>query len=159
MKTLLIYHSTSRRVIDLCEGAACGDVDVLALAPRYRRGALWNAVVGALRALAGKGNRIEPLEVDLSQYDAIVLATSLRFCAPSAECNEFLYRYNLAGREVTSLVFSRVRLFGRSMELMRKRIRLAGGVCRGIVCLSESTMPKAESTNVLALAKLRTYAR
>ena len=153
MKTLLIFHSSRSAVRDMCESSAMEDVDVLELRPRYKKRPLFDSVVDSYRALAGRGVRLAPLDIDFDKYDSIVLVDSLRMLAPSAECNEFLYRCDLGGRDVTCVVSNRVRHFGSSGRLLRKRIRLAGGTCRGITFLSEADLRAEEAVNAFALQK------
>ncbi|MDR1927089.1 MAG: hypothetical protein LBQ33_00435 [Oscillospiraceae bacterium] len=153
MKTLLVYHSRRPCVRTMCEASAKRDVDVLELRPYYRKRLFLGAVSSAYAALTGRGARIIPLEVDLSQYQSVILVTSLQLLAPSAECNEFLYRCDLSGREVTCVLCSSLRSFGSSAgAALRKRVRLAGGVCRDVMYLTESDLSrKAEEADVFAL--------
>ncbi|MCL2494845.1 MAG: hypothetical protein FWE98_04220 [Oscillospiraceae bacterium] len=149
MKTLLIFHSNRGAVRGMCESSATQDVDVLELRPRYRKRPLLDGVVDSYRALVGRGVRLAPLDIDFAKYDSIVLVDSLRLMAPSAECNEFLYRCDLGGRDITCVVSNRVRRFGRAGRLLRKRIRLAGGACRGITFLSEADLRAEEGLAAL----------
>ncbi|MDR2686580.1 MAG: hypothetical protein LBB75_02420 [Oscillospiraceae bacterium] len=153
MKTLLIFHSNRSAVRDMCEASAMEGVDVLELRPRYKKRPLFDTVVDSYRALAGRGVRLAPLDIDFDKYDSIVLVDSLRMLSPSAECNEFLYRCDLGGRDVTCVVSNRVRRFGRAGSQLRKRIRLAGGACRGITFLSEADLRDEEAADAFALQK------
>ena len=154
MKTLLIYHTNRSSVKELCEAAAAPDVDVLELRQRYRRRPLLDEAADFYRALAGRGVRLAPLDIDFSKYEHITLVDSLMACTPSAACNEFLYRCDLGGRDVTCIVSSPLRYFGSAGRVLRKRIRLAGGVCRNITYIAEADLNRqAETANVLALQK------
>ena len=153
MKTLLIFHSNRSAVRDMCEASAMEDVDVLELRPRYNKRPLLDSLADSYRALAGRGVRLAPLDIDFEKYDSICLVDSLRMLSPSAECNEFLYRCDLGGRDVTCVVSNRVRHFGHAGRLLRKRIRLAGGSCRGITFISEADLREEEAVNALALQK------
>lgn len=152
-KTLLIYHSNRSAVKAMCEASAMEDVDVLELRPRYKKRPLFDDLIGGYRALAGKGVRLAPLDIDFAKYDSIVLVDSLQLFSPSAECNEFLYRCDLGGREVTCVVSNRMRYFGHAGRLLRKRIRLAGGTCRSIAFLSEADIREDEAVNAFVLQK------
>ncbi len=135
----------------MCETAVMDDVDVLELRPRYKKRPLLDDMISSYCALAGRGIRLAPLDIDFAKYDSIFLVDSLRLFSPSAECNEFLYRCDLGGRDVNCLVSNRMRFFGHAGRMLRKRIRLAGGVCRGITFISESDLREEETLNVLAL--------
>ena len=149
MKTLLIFHSNRSAVRGMCESSAADDVDVLELRPRYKKRPLFDDLIDSYRALTGRGVRLAPLDIDFEKYDSIVLVDSLRAFAPSAECNEFLYRCDLGGRDVSCVVSNRVRSFGNAGRLLRKRIRLAGGNCRGITFLAEADLRQEEVINAL----------
>jgi hypothetical protein len=152
MKTLLIYHASRSDMRAMCEACSADDVDVLELRPRYKKRPVLDAVADCYRAVAGRGVRLAPLDIDLSKYDQIMMVDSLRAMAPSAECNEFLYRCDLGGRDVMCIVSNRLRCFGRAGRLLRRRIKLAGGVCRGITYIVESDLSKqAAAENILAL--------
>ena len=152
MKTLLIYHTNRSSVKELCEAAAAPDVDVLELRQRYRRRPLLDDVADCYRALAGRGVRLAPLDIDFSKYEQITLVDSLTAFAPSAACNEFLYRCDLGGRDVSCIVSSPLRYFGSVGRILRKRVRLAGGVCRNITYLAEADLSRqAEAASVLTL--------
>ena len=152
MKTLLIYHSGKSAVRAMCEASATEDVDVLELRPRYKKRPVMDDIGDAYRAFTGKGIRLAPLDIDFSKYDSILLVDSLRACSPSAECNEFLYRCDLSDKEVTCIVSNRLRVFARAGRLLRRRVRLAGGNCRGITYIAEADLARqTEAANAFAL--------
>jgi len=154
MKTLLIYHTNRGCVRELCEASAADDVDVLELRPRYRKRPLLDSIGDCYRAAAGRGIRLAPLDIDFARYDQIMLVDSLRALSPSAECNEFLYRCDLGGRDVSCIVSNRLRFFGRAGRVLRKRIRLAGGNCRSITYIAESDLNRQEEmANAFVLQK------
>ena len=154
MKTLLIFHSNRGAVRAMCEASAMEDVDVLELRPRYKKRPLLDTLADCYRALAGRGIRLAPLDIDFAKYDQIMLVDSLCAFAPSAECNEFLYRCDLGGREVSCVVSSRLRYFGGAGRILRKRIRLAGGICRGITYIAEADLTRGnETANAFALQR------
>ena len=153
MKTLLVYHAGGKGAVRaMCEASAADDVDVLELRPRYKKRPVFDDAVDAYRACVGRGIRLAPLDIDFSKYDSIMIVDSLLMGSPSAECNEFLYRCDLSGREVNCIVCNRVRMFARAGRLMRKRVRLAGGHCRGITFIAEPDLAKqAETANAFSL--------
>ena len=154
MKTLLIYHSNRSAVRAMCEASAMDDVDVLELRPRYKRRPVVDDVGDLYRAVAGRGVRLAPLDIDFSKYDQIMMVDSLLASLPSAECNEFLYRCDLGGRDVSCIVSNRLRFFGRAGRVLRKRIRLAGGNCRSITYIAESDLNRQEEmANAFVLQK------
>ena len=144
MKTLLIYHTNRGAVRAMCEATRADNVEVLELRPRYAKRPVIDDLADVFRAIAGRGVRLAPLDIDFSKYGQIVMVDSLRAFRPSAECNEFLYRCDLGGREVACIVSSPVRYFGHAGRVLRKRIRLAGGNCRSITYVTEADLNKQE---------------
>ncbi|MCL2446721.1 MAG: hypothetical protein FWD06_08145 [Oscillospiraceae bacterium] len=136
MKTLLIYHSNRPAVCAMCEAAANDDVDVHQLRVRYKKRPLSDYY----RAMVGRGIRLAPLDIDFSKYNHIILVDSLKLLAPSAQCNEFLYRCDLTGHAVTCIVSNKMKFFGRARAVLQRRVRLAGGHCRDVVCLAHSEL-------------------
>jgi len=152
MKTLLIYHSNREALRAMCETCATDDVEVLELRPRYKKRPVIDAIADCYRAITGRGSRLAPLDIDFSKYGKIVLVNSLRLCCPTAECNEFLHRCDLGGHDVACIVSSRMRFYGRCSSRLRRRIRLAGGTCRGITYIADADLNNQEQTaNVFAL--------
>ncbi|MCL2194976.1 MAG: hypothetical protein FWB76_03395 [Oscillospiraceae bacterium] len=140
MKTLLIYHSNRPAVCAMCEAAANDDVDVHRLRARHKRRPGIDSLGAYYRAIAGRGIRLAPLDIDFSQYNHIILVDSLKLFVPSAQCNEFLYRCDLTGHAVTCIVSNKTKLFGHARAMLQRRVRLAGGHCRDVVCLVDSEL-------------------
>ncbi|MDR2753726.1 MAG: hypothetical protein LBB50_05410 [Oscillospiraceae bacterium] len=154
MKTMLIYHTNKSALREMCEACANNDVDVLELRPRYKKRPVLDDIADFYRAVTGRGVRLAPLDIDFAKYDQIMMVDSLRAFSPSAECNEFLYRCDLGGRDVMCIVSNRLRYFGHAGHLLRKRIRLAGGTCRDITYIAEADLAKQpETANAFALQK------
>ncbi|MDR2525673.1 MAG: hypothetical protein LBC83_05790 [Oscillospiraceae bacterium] len=151
MKTLLVYYSNRSLVRSMCEASAMADVDVLQLHPRYQKRPVLDAAADCYRAITGKGTRLVLPEFTLAEYDNIVLVGSLCALSLSPELNEFLFRCNLGGRDVHCIACNRFRFFGRSGTALRKRVRLAGGVCRSVTYLSEAGLAR-ENANVGIIA-------
>ena len=148
MKTLLIYHSNRPAVRTMCEATADADIDVHRLHTRYKKRRGIGSIGDYYRAIAGRGIRLAPLDLDLNQYKHIILVDSLKLFNPSAACNEFLYRCNLSGQMVTCVVCNKMKFFGRARAVLRRRVRLAGGHCRDVVCVADSELA-TQSDNYL----------
>lgn len=156
MKTLLVYYSNQESVRSLCEDSAReGEVDVLELRERYDRGAFSAATAGAYLAARGLGSRIDPFVIDLDAYDTIILATPVWSGCPAPAVNAFLHRANLRGREVSGLLLYEGRRAAKAMETLRERVRLAGGRCRDVVCVSTKEL-REKNCDVFSFAKTNT---
>lgn len=133
MKTLLVYFSDEPGLSKLClDSAREGAVDVLALEPRYEKGALWSLTAGAYKAARGEGIRLESLSVNTAEYDIVIIATDVVFGFPCCAVNEFLQRCNLSARETIGIIVHPGKGSGRSGDILRRRIALAGGDCKAV---------------------------
>ncbi|MBS5872905.1 MAG: hypothetical protein KIC46_02165 [Clostridiales bacterium] len=156
MKTLLVYYSNQKNIRSLCENSAReGEVDVLELRERYDRGVLSAVTVGAYLAVRGLGSKIDPFEIDLDDYDTIILATPVWHGSPVPAVNAFLHKANLRGRVVSGLLLYDGRHAAKAMETLRERVRLAGGVCRDVVCVSAKEL-REKNCDVFSFAKTST---
>ncbi len=141
MKTLLLYYSNYQSIRELCEASSkYKKVDVVELRDRFERDAFWTATVGTYKAVCGQGTKIQDIDVDLKEYDTIILATPVWGFNPAPAVNEFLHRTNLAGREVSGLLIHSGKSAGMAADVLRKRIKLAGGVCCGMVSVPEKEL-------------------
>jgi|GEM_PF-395308 len=158
MKTLLIYHSNRPAVCAMCEATASDDVDVHQLRARYKKRPGIDTLSNHYRALVGRGIRLAPLDLDLSQYKHIILVDSLKWLCPSAQCNEFLYRCDLTDQAVTCVVSNKVKFFGRVRAVLRRRVRLAGAQCCDVVCVADNELA-AQPTSYLRANRKHTPGR
>lgn len=156
MKTLLVYYSNQESIRSLCEDSAReGEVDVLELRERYDRSVLSAATVGAYLAARGLGSRIDSFEIDLDAYDTIILTAPVWSGSPAPAVNAFLHRANLRGREVAGLLLYEGRRAGKATETLRERVRLAGGSCRDVVCVSAKEL-REKNCDMFSFAKTNT---
>ena len=155
MKTLLLYYSRNQSIRRLCEDSARDNkIDVVELRERFDRGKVWHATMGVYKAINGSGLKLEEFELNLDQYDSIIIASPVSGFKPVPAINEFLHRTNFAGREVSGLLIHPGKTAGTARDAFRKRIRLAGGVCKGVVCIPEKEMKEAKC-NVCSLTRLK----
>jgi hypothetical protein len=137
-KTLFVYWSNSPVVRALCEASGHGDVEVAEIREAVPRGAFWQATVGLSRTVSGRGTRVEALPMDLAAYDSVVVgASAAAWHLPNA-VNGFLHQHSLRGLEAYGLLFGGG--FGGVRDVLRQRIALAGGNCRGVVCVPEQEL-------------------
>ena len=155
MKALLLYYSNRLSVRELCEASAkYSKVDVLELRDRFDRGPLWSATVGIYKAVCGTGTKIDEVDVNLDEYNNIIIATPVWGFNPVPAVNEFLHRTNFAGREVSGLLIHSGKSAGLAADVLRKRIRLAGGVCRGIVSIPQKELQE-KNCDIFTFLKLK----
>jgi multimeric flavodoxin WrbA len=155
MKTLLLYYSNRQSIRELCEASAKdSQVDVMELRDRFDRGTVWCSTVGVCKAISGTGSKLDEFNVNFDEYDSIIVATPVWGFNPVPAINEFLHRTNFAGREVSGLLIHSGKTAGMAGDVLRKRIKLAGGVCRGVVSVPIKEL-KEKKCDVFSYAKLK----
>ena len=69
-------------------------------------------------------------------YDTVILATPVWHGSPVPAVNAFLHKVDLRGRAISGLLLYDGRHAAKAMDTLRERVRLAGGACRDVVCIS-----------------------
>ncbi|HZJ77661.1 MAG TPA: hypothetical protein VFD52_02510 [Clostridia bacterium] len=156
MKTLLVYYSNNKKMQEMCEASAkSGDVDVVRLYERYNKGLLWDATIGTCRAIGGIGSKFQDIDINMAEYDNLIIATPVRLLNPHSVINEFLHRTSLMDVRVSALLIHTGGIIGAAADILRKRIYLAGGCCRGVVSISTREL-KEKKCDAVSLAKVKT---
>lgn len=151
-KTLIVYYAVNEKVRTAFESARRqGKVDVLELRERFDRTPLEAATLGLCQALSGTASKIDPLQVDLSAYETILLATPVWGGHPAPAVNAFLYQTNLEGREISAILVTRTGRCRECAKTLRRRIYSAGGICRDILTVHQKDLNVA-SCNVCEMA-------
>lgn len=155
MKTLLLYYSNYQSIRELCEASSkYKKVDVVELRDRFDKSTAWSATVGTYKAICGKGTKIDQVDVNLEEYDTIIIATPVWGFNPAPAVNEFLHWTNLGGREVSGLLIHSGKTAGMAADVLRKRIKLAGGVCCGMVSIPQKEL-KEKNCDLFTFLKLK----
>ncbi|MCL2507878.1 MAG: flavodoxin domain-containing protein [Oscillospiraceae bacterium] len=154
MKTLMVYYSNIPVVTELCESAQRrGSVDVVRICDKYEKSGLLNAAATVCKAYQGKAVRVESLNVDFSAYDCVIVAVPMLAGQVHPAVNGFLHKTSLRGMEVYGLTLNSGKQSAKANDVLRKRIRLAGGHCRSVVSVSVKDLKNAER-DILAETRL-----
>ncbi len=156
MSTLLIYYSENEEIRALCEKSRMDGTAVCEIREHFDRSPAYVATLGAYLALTGKNAVIERTKTDLSAYDTIILAGSVWAMNPAPALNAFLRSNDLKGKEVIGLLFSSGLSSAIANDVLRKRIALAGGMCKGVVSIPKAELLKTQG-GVLSLALQKAY--
>lgn len=145
MKTLLVYYSIKDDVRALCESSRRdGEIDVIELREKYDRGILSACTFGAMAAASGEASSIDEIDVDINQYDTVIIATPAWAFSPAPAVNAFLHSVNLSGKEVIGMIFSGASSGSHASDILRKRIQLAGGHCGSVVSVNAKQLKRHE---------------
>ena len=147
MKTLIVYYSLTGKTEKLVR-FLLKTVDAEQLKPRQTHDySLPGAYLfGALRARRGLGAQLRPVDLDISEFDRIILAGPVWAGAPAPALNGFLRSYDLAGREVHGLL-----VYSANARNASAQFRSDAEQC-GAVCASVTTF-KASAHALLQLEK------
>jgi len=69
--------------------------------------------------------------------------------------NAFLHKVDLRGRAISGLLLYDGRHAAKAMDTLRERVRLAGGACRDVVCISAKEL-REKNCDVFSFAKAET---
>lgn len=149
MSTLLIYYSEDEQIRNLCKNTYAHNTDTFEIREYFDRSPAYVKTIGFYLAAAGRNTAIEKEKPNLEQYDTIIIASPVWAKNPAPAVNAFLRSNNLKGKEVIGLLFSGNSSSAFANDVLRKRISLAGGICKSIV-----TIPKKSlfENNVTALS-------
>lgn len=153
MKTLLVYYSIHEDARALCEQSRrAGEIDVIELREKYDRGVLSACTAGAYQAVCGASSQIDEIQVDLNEYDTVIVASPVWALNPAPAVNAFLQSADLRGREVIGLLFHGSKRADHAADVLRKRVSLAGGTCRSVVSVPLKQLKK-KACDIVTYAK------
>lgn len=154
MSTLLIYYSEDEQIRDLCKNTYGHNTDTFEIREYFDRSPAYVKTIGSYLAITGKNTAIEKNKPDLQQYDTIIIASPIWAQNPAPAVNAFLRANNLKGKEVIGLLFSGSGSLAFANDVLRKRILLAGGICKSVVTIPKKSLIENNMSIVsLALQK------
>lgn len=134
MKTLLLYFAENKKSVKLCEESRIdGSIDVIRIEEKYFRSSVLKRTVGLVQAQKGYGVRVLCDEFNLDDYGTVILATELWGNNPPPAVNEILHSVKFNGKEIVGMLLNEKKPVSHSADVLKKRVALAGGVCKGIV--------------------------
>lgn len=101
MKTLVVYYSLTGKT-RLAAQAIAEALNATLVEIEERRPVPMPFVylAGGFRAFTNRGTKINPVDVDLKQYDRIFIGSPMWASRPAPAVNSFVYQTNFEGRSV-----------------------------------------------------------
>lgn len=128
MKPIIIYYSLTGRTGTIARSTADElQCEIMELREINKRNLIGAFLTGALAALRGKESDIEPLSVDISNNDLIILATPVWASSPVPAVNAFIARTDLKGKNIVFLLSSFSGDDTKAATLLSDRINKKGG--------------------------------
>jgi flavodoxin len=102
MKSLVVYYSLTGKTKlvaqAITEALNATLVEITETKPRKPGPFLY--MLGGLGAIMNSGSRINPIDVDLKQYDRIFIGSPIWASRPTPAINAFIYKTNLEGQSI-----------------------------------------------------------
>ena len=150
--TLFVYYSENDEIRALCEQSRMDGTVTRELLEGYDRSPAYVATIGAYSAMCGKSSAIEKLDIDISEFDTVVVASPVWAGCPVPAVNAFLRSTDLRGKSVYGLLFGKGVGSVLASDTLRKRITLAGGSCEGVVSIPKEEFRRKGIAAIPALA-------
>ena len=138
MKTLIAYYSLTGRTEKLVRFLQKTDgMEQLKLRQTHDYSLPGAYLLGAARAHSGKGAQLRPVDLDISEFDRIVLAGPVWAGAPAPALTGFLRSYDLTGREIHGLLVYSANARNASAQF-RSEAKRSGAICASITTFKAS---------------------
>jgi menaquinone-dependent protoporphyrinogen IX oxidase len=102
MKSLVVYYSltgkTRLAAQAIAETLNAPLVEIRETKPRKSGPSMY--AIGGFEAKMNKGSKIDPIDVDLKQYEKIFIGSPIWNSRPVPAINSFIYQTNLEGRSI-----------------------------------------------------------
>lgn len=106
MKTLLAYYSFSNATKELCEKLKTDDIDLYEIKEVKKRSVFSAYTGGCYKAIKGKPSKIQPVTVNPSDYDLILVASSVWASSFAPGAIAFIQEGNLKDKNVVAIAVS-----------------------------------------------------
>jgi len=102
MKPLVVYYSLTGKTKLVAQAIAealnAALVEITETKPRKLGPSLYS--IGGLAAKMNRGSKINPIDVDLKQYETIFIGSPNWWSSPAPAINSFIYQTNFEGRSI-----------------------------------------------------------
>jgi len=102
MKSLVVYYSltgnTKLVAQVIAEALNTTPVEIMETKPRKLRPLVY--LIGGFQATMDRGSKVNPIDVDLKQYERIFIGSPIWNSRPAPAVNSFIYQTNLEGRSI-----------------------------------------------------------
>jgi menaquinone-dependent protoporphyrinogen IX oxidase len=102
MKALVVYYSLTgkTRLVAQVMAEALNATLLEIKETKPRKTGLLTYLIGGYEAVMNRGSGINPIDVDIKQYEAIFIGSPVWASRPAPAVNSFIYRTNFEGRSI-----------------------------------------------------------
>lgn len=152
MKALVVYYSLTGKTKLVCEAIAeaLNATVVEIKETRQRKSGFLVYLTGGFAAMRDKGSEIDPVDVDLKQYERIFIGSPIWASRPVPAVNSFVYRTSLEGLDVIPFFTMGGTDSEKALANITAKIERSGGKVAGSFAVttnrlsSEEIMARAE---------------
>jgi flavodoxin len=128
MKAIVVYYSLTGKTKSVAEGFAKEmDCEIKQIQEVRKRSKLGAYVMGAFAAMKGKSSQIVPLNIDMHNYDTIIISTPVWASSPVPAVNAFLEKTDFKGKQVILLISPASGDDSKAAALLTEKIHSKGG--------------------------------
>ncbi len=151
MKSLVVYYSLTGKT-KLAAQAVAEALNATLVEIKERRPIPMPLVYlsGGFGALTNRGREIDPVDVDLKQYDRILIGSPMWASRPTPAINSFIYQTDFEGRSVIPFFTMGGNNAERALANIQCKIEKKGGKVAGSFAITSS---KASNEEIIDGAK------
>jgi flavodoxin len=132
MRSLVVYYSLTGKT-KLVARAIAEVLNATPLEIEERRPVPWPFVYvsGGFRAMTNRGSRINPVDIDLRQYEQIFIGSPVWASSPAPAINSFIYQTDFEGRSVIPFFTMGGTTSGKAVANIKAKIEKSRGKMAG----------------------------
>jgi len=145
MKSLVVYYSLTGKT-RLVAQAIAEALNATLVEIQETRPIPWPFVYlsGGFAAFTNRGRKIDPIDVDLKQYERIFIGSPVWAYRPTPAVNSFIYQTNFEGRDVIPFFTMGGDDSGKALENITAKIVKSGGKVVGSFAITSSNVSDEE---------------
>ena len=152
MKSLVVYYSLTGKTKLVAEVIAEALNATLVEIKETKPRKLWPFVylTGGFAAITNRGSKINPIDVDLEQYETIFIGSPIWGSRPAPAVNSFIYKTDFEGRRIVPFFTMGGNNSERALANMKAKIERSQGKVAGCFAITSGRVPDQE---IIARAK------
>jgi flavodoxin len=152
MKSLVVYYSLTGKT-KLVSQVIAEALDAMLLEikeTKPRKPGLLTYVTGGYEAVKNRGSEINPIDVDISQYERIFVGSPVWASRPAPAINSFIYKTNFEGRSIIPFFTMGGKNSEKALTNVTAKIERSQGKVVGSFTITSYGLPDEE---IIARAK------
>jgi len=152
MRPLVVYYSLTGKT-KLVSQVIAEALDAMLLEikeTKPRKPGLFVYLIGGLAATINRGSEINPIDVDLKQYETIFIGSPIWNSRPAPAINSFIYKTNFEGRSIIPFFTMGGKNSEKALANLTAKIERSQGKIVGSFTITSYGLPDEE---IIARAK------